>query len=167
MVKVRPGSRKGQMKLTKSARRIARRVGKVRSKLLVSPGPLRSAWDARLTGTQNLARVGLAPSVNDIHLTNARQHTRHEQRAANVNQRPERVDVLEKLELEAALPERVSKPVVRPGEEQALSRMISCHGDDYDAMSRDIKLNYLQWTPAQLRRKCNRRARIRKESRQI
>jgi Ribosome biogenesis protein Nop16 len=152
------------MKLTKSARRVARRVGKVRSKLLVPPGPMRSAWDARLTGTQNLARVGLAPSVNDIHVTNARHHTRHEQTAAKVEQCPERLDVLEKLEKEAAVPERVSKPVVRPGEELALSRMLSRHGSDYEAMSRDIKLNYLQWTPAQLRRKCNRRERIRTES---
>jgi hypothetical protein len=161
MVKVRPGSRKGQTKLTKGGRKVARRIGKVRSKSLVPPGPLKAAWDQKLTGNQNLERVGLTATVNDIHSSKRRQWRGGDHAVETARKlAPERIDVLKKLEYEAALPERTPNVVVRPGEEHALRGMVTAHGDDYIAMSRDIKLNYLQWTPAQLRRKCERRARI-------
>lgn len=72
----------------------------------------------------------------------------------------ERADVARALEEQAARPERVAPRVMRPGEEAALAAMQAAHKDDYDAMARDIKRNYLQWTPAQLRKKFQRRRQI-------
>lgn len=165
MVKNKKGSRVGKTKLTKTSKKVARRAGKLR-KSAIPKGPVRDAWNMRLSSIQNLSRIGLAPSVNTIRQTGVIKSSERlrDQCSLSTEQRrraaPQRVDVLRQLELEAAKPEKVSKQVVAPGEERALSEMIAAHGDDFEAMSRDIKRNYLQWTPNQLRRKCERRARI-------
>lgn len=52
-------------------------------------------------------------------------------------------------------------------EDAALGRMIAKHGDDYEKMARDISLNYLQWTATKLRKKCERRNKIKKMEKRL
>jgi hypothetical protein len=160
--------RSGKVPQAKSAKKRARRIGKLR-KSVVPKGVLRDAWDEGLTSAQNLGRVGLTAAVNSITPVVAPSRRRNEARlrqfeASSAKASPPpaapRQDVLDVLEREAARPEKVAKKVVRPGEERALREMIAAHGDDYEAMARDIKRNYLQWTPSHLRRKCERRRRV-------
>jgi Ribosome biogenesis protein Nop16 len=157
----------GKLRRTKSSIKKARLQGKLR-RAHVPQGVIRDAWDARQTSVQNLARLGLTPSVNAItpvEAPSARRNTATARRLAAAEETGppvvERADVRAALEREAARPEKVAKRVVRPGEEQALEGMVRAYGEDYEAMARDIKRNYLQWTPAQLRRKCERRQAIR------
>lgn len=159
MVKVRKGSRKGQTKWTKSAKKSARKAGIIR-KSLVPKGPLREAWDMKLSGTENMKRVGLASTINTLEKRRRLPtDSATEVQPATASESTEKPDVLRQLELEAARPEAKPRLHVRPGEERALQDMIRAHGQDYEAMARDIKRNYLQWTANQLRRKCERRAR--------
>jgi Ribosome biogenesis protein Nop16 len=170
-------SMKGKTKLTAASKKVAKRQGRMR-RSAVPEGPLRAAWDMRLTGVQNLARTGLAPTVNRLparaEYRVASQtppdetlvlRSRKKERGYGKNRNaekalPERYDVRVELERVAALPEKVMKQVLRPGENNALGEMVAVYGDDYQAMARDIKRNYLQWTPAQLKCKCERRTRL-------
>lgn len=156
----------GKLPQTKSGRKKARLAGRLR-KACVPQGAIRDAWDTRQTSVQNLARIGLAPSVNAITpvvAPSARRNAAAARALAAARAAPapvaERQDVADQLLREAARPESVAPRVVRPGEEKALRGMVDVYGEDYVAMARDIKRNYLQWTPAQLRKKCERRREI-------
>lgn len=159
----------GKLPPTKSAKKALRRQGKLR-KTVVPKGVIRDAWDEKLTTVQNIERIGLAAAVNAITPNNAQRRRRSivgVRTCKNDASTPpcakeqiERLDVREKLVYEASRPEKEMKQVVRPGEERALREMVSAYGDDYERMALDIKRNYLQFTPAQLRRKCERRSRI-------
>eukprot|EP00178_Gracilaria_changii_P017317 TRINITY_DN494_c0_g1_i1.p3 TRINITY_DN494_c0_g1~~TRINITY_DN494_c0_g1_i1.p3 ORF type:complete len:167 (-),score=36.06 TRINITY_DN494_c0_g1_i1:1684-2184(-) len=156
MGKARPGSRKGMTKLYKSAKRAAKkRAAQQRSirprDSAVAHHTIRSAWDSRLTPEKNLARIGLQASVNHIKKTAAeRQICIPVQSVANPSD-----SVVMELENEASREER-RNIVVHPGERRALEAMLARHGENWQAMARDIKLNYLQWTPNQLRKKVER-----------
>lgn len=168
MVKQRKGSRAGKTKLTKSAKKAAKRAGKPR-RIAIPNGAIRDQWNVRLTSSQNLSRMGLTASVNSFRsipslqvsgcssMKTSLEHEKDTSKAAPV-------DVVSRLELEASKPERRRKQRISPGEERFLSEMTSAFGDDYEAMARDIKRNYLQWTPNQLRRKFESRNRVKAES---
>ncbi|KAI0561057.1 Ribosome biogenesis protein Nop16 [Gracilaria domingensis] len=112
---------------------------------------IRSAWDSQLTPEKNLAKIGLRVSVNDLKKTVAKRKACIPIQSIASNSE----SVVEKLEKEAAREERRNL-IVHPGEKRALEAMLRRHGEDWEAMARDIKLNYLQWTPNQLRRKVER-----------
>lgn len=171
MVKNRPGSRKGMTKMTTSGYRVAKaragRLGKRAHQMqhVVHPA-LRKVWDRNLTPAENLSRVGLCSSVNTVEkkddsairvvaLKNVIKLDEGRVKDSNVD-----MEVVKELEQEAALGERGTKQVVRPGEQVALERMVKKHGSDWVKMSRDTKLNYLQWTPAQLEKRVTRMQRI-------
>lgn len=161
MVKQRPGSRRGRTKFTGGAKKAARKVaGKTKGRMyqrdIVHP-VLRSTWDKKLSASQNLERAGLQSSVNRMRKTKRRGRV--------IDVRVERMDVvgsqtLTQLETQASRPEAKAKQVVNPGEKLALTAMFEKHGDNWEAMARDIKLNYLQWNANQLQRKMQRMHRL-------
>lgn len=158
MVKVRPGSRKGQTKLNNGAKKAARRnaskaKGNVHSKSVIHP-VMRSTWNKKQSHVENLSRVGLQASVNHVKKSRVTMGRKIEVGVERVSvQCPE---TLAELIKEASIPEAKPKQIVHPGEKRALTAMVEKHGDNWLAMSRDIKLNYLQWTPNQLERKVTR-----------
>eukprot|EP00177_Eucheuma_denticulatum_P004524 GFKZ01008226.1.p1 GENE.GFKZ01008226.1~~GFKZ01008226.1.p1 ORF type:complete len:170 (-),score=25.70 GFKZ01008226.1:1392-1901(-) len=164
MVKRRPGSRKGLTKLTPSSRKSARRRSVRSAKGLTSNAAIvhplmKSTWDRRKSPAVNLSRLGLASRVNQIR--NFRQKAGPEVPVVSLDaMEPELDGVLKQLEAEAARPEKEPKRVVQPGERLALEGLVAKWGSDWEAMSRDLKLNYLQWTPNQLRRKVQNMQRI-------
>lgn len=173
MVKVRPGSRKGKTKLVGSVYKAARKKAAQNGKSFnwgryVVQDAMRSAWDDKRSAAGNLSRVGLRSNVNTvdkwsaiptIRKTNLSRRRKgrglKNEMGVNVND-SKGLQVREQLEQYAALGEREAKQVVRPGEKVALQRLVAKHGSNWTAMSRDIKLNYLQWTPTQLRNKIER-----------
>lgn len=177
MVKVRPGSRKGRTKFVKSVVKSAkRRVGKTgKSKLqkkAVIHDAMRDAWDETITPANNLNRLGLQSNVNTIrkssglqtapiHVNSTNAHHDVEMTDESVSQKTRSgsaiaAEVRQRLERHAAMPERGTKKIVRPGERAALQKLVDRYGDDWTKMSRDRKLNYLQWTPTQLKKKIER-----------
>lgn len=159
MVKQRPGSRKGKTKLGAASKKAARRQaakqanGLASRRTIVHP-VMRDAWDRRRSPANNLSSVGLSPSVNSIR--KSRATTGRTIEVAPLPRVVQHPDVLEKLSDEANLPERPPNRVVHPGERLALKKMVERYGDDWERMARDLKLNYLQWTPRQLQRKVER-----------
>lgn len=159
MVKRRPGSRQGMTKLGTGSKKAARRQaikqanGLANRKPIVHP-VMRDVWDRRRSPANNLASVGLRPAVNTIRKSRATVGRTIE--VAPLPKPVEHGDVLDKLQEEASIPERPPNRVIHPGERLALEKMVKRYGDDWERMSRDLKLNYLQWTPRQLQRKVDR-----------
>lgn len=170
MVKVRPGSRKGRTKFVKSVRKSAKKraakngSAKLQKKAVIHEA-MRDAWDETATPASNLNRLGLQSNVNvipkalrapaaldpaDVPMEDAPSAPRD--RPAT----PAAARARQRLERHAGMPERGTKRIVRPGERAALQKLVDRYGDDWTRMSRDKKLNYLQWTPAQLKKKIER-----------
>lgn len=177
MVKVRPGSRKGRTKfvksVVKSSKRRAGKAGKAKlQRKTVIHDAMREAWDETMTPANNLNRLGLQSNVNAITKHSVSQpvlnqdsptdgHNDVDMVSQSVSQRVDTestaaVEARRRLEQHAALPERGTKRIVRPGERSALQKLVDRYGDDWTKMSRDRKLNYLQWTPSQLKKKIQR-----------
>lgn len=161
MVKQRRGSRKGRTKLSASGKRIAkRRAGRLdkhaHHKQHVIHPSIRSAWDTTKSAADNLRSIGLAASVNSVE--------KHADSVVRVMPLPEGLGKGSKardaMERHAGLGERGVKQVLRPGERVALKGMYEKYGTEWVKMSRDIKMNYLQWTPHQLEKKVTRMLRI-------
>lgn len=159
MVKQRPGSRKGMTKLGTASKKAARRQaakqanGLANRRAIIHPA-MRSTWDRRKGPASNLASVGLTGSVNKI--AKSRDKVARAIEIAPLPATTQHKHVLQKLQNEANIPERKPHLVVHPGERHALETMVKRYGDDWERMARDIKLNYLQWTPRQLERKVER-----------
>ncbi|KAJ1960246.1 Nucleolar protein 16 [Dispira parvispora] len=68
---------------------------------------------------------------------------------------PAKTELIRELEEHAANVQVVERAPPRP-ERQALQKLIAKHGDDYESMAMDIKLNVLQRAPGDLRRRCER-----------
>lgn len=156
MGKPRPGSRRGMTKLHKSAKRVARKkAAQLRSirplSSKVAHETIRSTWNSRLTPGNNLKKIGLQATVNHIAKIRGGRKISIPVQAIPKDAEAE----IRELEKEASREERRNL-VVHPGERRALEGMIKRHGEDWIAMSRDIKLNYLQWTANQLRKKVER-----------
>lgn len=145
MVKQRPGTKKGLTKLHTGTRKAHRR--KAQNRTYVPSKHLRDTWDKRKSPAQNLSAAGLQARVNAM--------SKLKKKDKQVLVVPLKKDVLQMMEADAARGER-AKRVVRPGERRALEAMVKKHGKDYVKMSRDLKMNYLQWTPTQLERKIER-----------
>lgn len=159
MVKKRPGSRKGLTKLGTASKKAARRQaarqknGLASKRAIVHKG-MRESWDRRQSPANNMARVGLVSSVNSVQKSRDMAG-----RAIEFAQIPTPVqcsEVLKTLEEQASIPERPPKQIVRPGERIALQKLTAKYGKDWRKMSRDLRLNYLQWSPEQLERKIGR-----------
>ncbi|KAK0376598.1 ribosome biogenesis protein Nop16 [Colletotrichum limetticola] len=67
-----------------------------------------------------------------------------------------RPEVIRLLEKEAALPEIKKPRHISHQEKEWLERLIAKHGDDYDAMVRDRKLNPMQQTKGDITRRVKR-----------
>lgn len=139
----------------KAARRQAAKQanGLANRRTIVHPA-MRGAWDHRKSPASNLASVGLTGSVNKI--AKSRDKIGRTIEIAPIPTSVPHNHVLQKLQDEANKPEREPNNVVHPGERLALEKMVKRYGDDWEKMARDIKLNYLQWTPRQLQRKVER-----------
>ena len=153
----------GKLPASKSQRKkAAKHSGRV-LKGSVPNGVLREAWNTRRTGSQNLISMGLAASVNTLgHGLRAQADRHNSHRGVNARSGfvstsgPSQLDVVRALEVEASRTPNAPRVHVRSGEERAMAAMVGVHGLDFEAMARDIKLNYLQWTTAELRRKYKR-----------
>lgn len=120
---------------------------------------MRRTWDKRKSPAVNVSRLGLMSRVN--HIQRGGGKAAHPVPVVPLDSMDsESKQVLTELEEEAARPEKEQKKVVQPGERLALERLLAKWGDDWEAMSRDLKLNYFQYTPSQLRRKVDRMRRV-------
>lgn len=146
MVKVRKGSQRGQTKFTKAGRRRARRQSHSSSSRFhaVVHDEVRPYWDPTLTRLENYKKIGLRTRVNDDGAP----------RSASPSQA---VAQMEKI---ANKPTAKAAPRVCNMELDLLHNLVEKHGDDWDAMAKDIKINYLQYTAAQLRRKAARASQL-------
>lgn len=143
-------------KLGKSARRSARKKAAQQKSSRpransVLHATVRSTWDSRLTPEGNMSKIGLQASVNHIKKVRGKKEI-----TIPVQKIPENAEpVLMELEKEASR-EEARNAVVHAGERRSLNAMIERYGSNWIAMSRDLKLNFLQWTPNQLERKVER-----------
>lgn len=176
MVKRKPGSRKGKTKLTSAAykaarKRAAQQGSSIQHRRYVLHEAMREAWDNERTASSNLSRLGLCPNINVV-----KKSAQSTKRAVVLEynngqgvwsmpvQDSEARKARTHIEQLASLPEQGTKQVLRPGENLALQRLVNKYGNNWVAMSRDIKLNYLQWTPNQLEKKIKRMQNILQES---
>lgn len=154
--------------------KVSRRTKPNMSKLVV---PL-EAWDKRQTLTQNYERLGLTSrlnsglsscklnkQVNTIQATNAYK----QEVLGETDNIFEELDMLNNQAAPEMTPVAVSatasyvpfneeKPTklkrhLSANEEAYFQKLVHRYGSDVEAMSRDIKMNYLQMTPGVLRRK--------------
>lgn len=165
MVKSRPASRRDRTKLTSSAKRAARKQGLRSRKGIASKDMnlhpmMRNEWDSHATPVANFRRIGLQSSVNSI--TKSRTIT-HRVVALPLTKEMKKGKTLQSLESEANRTEKERHQKMFQGETLAMQRMVDKHGDDWDAMARDTKLNYLQCTPRQLQKKWDRMQKVTKE----
>lgn len=167
-MKRRPGSRKGQTRFVPSAYKAAKKrsgqIGKSTArKQRVLHDAMRGVWDEKETPATNLQRLGLVSEINKVNksavttervvqLTNSGTEDTHMSNA----ERADCESVRTQLENHAGMPERGTKQIVRPGERVALEKLVAKYGKNWNKMAKDLKLNYLQWTPAQLRKKVER-----------
>lgn len=168
-MKQRPGSRRGQNKLTTSSKKSARRraarqvKGLANRNAIVHPA-MRSSWDGRRSPANNLSRIGLCGRVNSgVEKRSCSGKGNVEVVAVGKVKGEGEVEgraVLRRLEKEAGREEREVCRVVHPGERLALGKMIRKWGEDWEGMARDLKLNYLQWNAGQLRRKVERMRKV-------
>lgn len=165
MVKSRPGSRKGQTRWNPSAYKAAKKragqLGKsTAQKKAILHDAMRDTWDEGETPSTNLKRLGLLSSINKV----SKSAITTKRTVSLTNDGDQRMDdndgaykkVRKELERHAGMKEQGTKQVVRPGEQLALQRLVRRYGDNWSKMSRDITMNYLQWTPDQLRKKIER-----------
>jgi nucleolar protein 16 len=73
---------------------------------------------------------------------------RHAARAAST-------PVVAELEREAARPEKKYKRRMPEGEKAFVQELVEKYGDDYEAMQRDVKINYMQRSAGDLKRRVN------------
>ncbi|KAK4546786.1 hypothetical protein LTR36_001518 [Oleoguttula mirabilis] len=64
-----------------------------------------------------------------------------------------RSDVVRKLQQEAGKPAAKYKPKQSDAERAFIAELVAKHGDDYAAMSRDMKVNYMQRSAGDLKRR--------------
>lgn len=151
MVKVRKGSQKGQTKLNRSGKRRARRTAHKSASnqpsKAVGEAIVRGSWDVSKTRMQNYERLGLLTEVNVKALAPASK------KPSDTADAKAETEVVGKLQEFVAKGEEPALPRVVKGEFALVDKLTAKHGGDYDAMARDIQVNYLQWTAGQLRKK--------------
>ncbi|KAI6862180.1 hypothetical protein KC338_g6311 [Hortaea werneckii] len=64
-----------------------------------------------------------------------------------------RTDVVKRLEQEASRPAKKHVPKQTDGERAFVEELVAKHGDDYTAMARDMKINYMQRSEGDLKRR--------------
>ncbi|ETV77589.1 hypothetical protein H257_08506 [Aphanomyces astaci] len=138
----RPG--KGKVKVTRKSKPIRKYKTK-----FVGDAKIKEVWDHKLTTAQNYEKIGLWKNPNSI------EHIR--ECTDEVIDPDELFDVPDSDVL--TFHDKNHKKAENHMSEleiQYLRPIIKKHGDDYDAMARDIKVNNEQWTVAKLKRRCAR-----------
>lgn len=129
--------------LSKKARRKKTRP-RARDKLV------KRHWRGRLTVSGNYERMGLAANCNRKRKRGARVEDKSGGESGAVVE-------MEQAATQAREAQESHEAVyIDWHSKQTLTRLISKHAADYEAMARDSKLNVWQRTPAQLRRQCQR-----------
>ncbi|KAK0247915.1 Ribosome biogenesis protein Nop16 [Friedmanniomyces endolithicus] len=64
-----------------------------------------------------------------------------------------RTEVVRRLEFEASRPKATHKPRQSENERAFVAELVAKHGDDYGAMTRDLKINYMQRSAGDLKRR--------------
>lgn len=141
MVKVRKGSRRGLTKVTKGAKRQAKRKaqklsGRIPKSQVRAPGVVRENWSESMSRIQNMQALGLVADVNKTRVCAGAETA-----------------VVAALRRDAERGEKPVAPRAAPGEVAFVRRAVAKHGYDYTAIARDIGVNYFQWTPTQIRKK--------------
>ena len=67
--------------------------------------------------------------------------------------RASKAAVVAELEREAARPEKKYNRRMPEGEKAFVRELVEKHGDDYEAMQRDVKINYMQRSAGDLKRR--------------
>ena len=142
-------SRKRVTRDTKSQKR---RKKKMRHFGFMPPKGITEQWDNRKTLAQNYEEMGLLTDVNKI----GKPKKGKGEAGGSGDEGAERVGymipILKKIEEAPAPPPYVPKSMGLP-EQRILDRLMRKHGEDYEAMARDIKVNVHQQTSAQLKKR--------------
>ncbi|KAA8494529.1 Nucleolar protein 16 [Porphyridium purpureum] len=146
MVKRKPSTgatKSGSAQKRHRKRLHSQKTGKV-FKQHVADATVREAWDNSKNVRENLDAIGLAARAN-APLNNKAKASGDAQTA-----------VVARMEELAAVGEKEAPRHPAEGEAQVLEKLIAKHGDDYEAMARDIKINTMQHTSRVLERRVRR-----------
>ncbi len=121
---------------------------------------IQKIWDHNLTTNQNYERLGLCQNPNAIEHLRSCINTSEELVDPNALFDVPDSDILNhKMKATMMDDERNYKKAenhMSNAEIAYLRPLIHSFGDDFDAMARDIKINYEQWTRAKLKRRIAR-----------
>lgn len=126
----------------------------------INDDTVRSQWNPRKSPAQNMAALGLQTSVNaaiDARANFALSHIKQpadESKAIELFDIPESDNNLNGTGI-TTLPARTfsqKKLPVSVEDQQYIAKCLSKHGDDYQSMMRDIKVNDMQHTSTKLRK---------------
>mmetsp|Transcript_5504 Transcript_5504/g.7566 ORF Transcript_5504/g.7566 Transcript_5504/m.7566 type:complete len:171 (+) Transcript_5504:79-591(+) len=108
---------------------------------------VRDNWDNNASAKENLSKLGIVHDAN-AHFTE-KEKMEAKTDVAELFHVPDSDDL---KVVDANAKRRVMSEEIQ----KYLAALIAKHGDDYTAMSRDIKTNYLQYAVAKLARLCSR-----------
>uniref|UniRef100_A0A914KTP9 Nucleolar protein 16 n=1 Tax=Meloidogyne incognita TaxID=6306 RepID=A0A914KTP9_MELIC len=140
----------------------AKRQNKKLKKLRKFKGcqPIENAWQKQMTTRQNLASMGLAYDPNEAmevdgdvkHLKTGRLKKSAKCSTTNVLLELEQIAIDETSESDKQKKRQRQKATLHPNDTDICKKLLSKHGENYEAMARD-SLNIWQDTPRQLERK--------------
>eukprot|EP01135_Chromosphaera_perkinsii_P009986 Nk52_evm21s1992 gene=Nk52_evmTU21s1992 len=152
--------RKRKSRRSKVAKTPAKKGQSSRSKfyhkIRIEDEAVKKQWDKSLTLKQNMVKLGLCADPNgDISTLNSikgqESMTKESVESLNEEQEQERTALIKEFE------ERAKCGVQREvhpsdGQLDFVKKMSEKYGDDFKAMSKDLKLNYMQKTPKQIKK---------------
>lgn len=114
---------------------------------------IQKQWDHKLTTKQNYDQIGL--------MANPNSHAEMKSSIAGSEAHDLDADKLFHVPDSDFLSERNHRRpenYMSEEEQKYLRKLVAKHGEDYQAMERDIKVNDMQWTKNKLTRRCARMA---------
>ena len=142
-------------RVTKDTKSQKRRKKKMRHFGFMPPKGITEQWDNRKTLAQNYKEMGLLTDVNAI--GKPKKEEKGGGGKAEAGEHGEEkvgymIPILKEIEEAPAPAPYVPKSMGLP-EQRILDRLMRKHGEDYEAMARDIKVNVHQQTVAQLKKR--------------
>eukprot|EP00038_Savillea_parva_P014273 m.10510 g.10510 ORF g.10510 m.10510 type:complete len:180 (-) comp2753_c0_seq1:206-745(-) len=151
-LKTNQGKRSGMTRKAQKQARPKQRETRAVTTNITNP-VVKAAWDTTKTRRKNFEDIGLVQDPNETVAAKTIPGATSK-RSQQVEREP--TEVVEKLEAMAKAAQGSQPVVAAPGEVKFVDDMVAKHGDDYQAMARDLKLNVYQHTARQIEHKVKR-----------